>query len=128
MPVNPDDIIVTCGGSEAILFALEACIQPGEELIIPEPFYANYFSFSYVAGVKVKPIVSVIENGFSLPPVAEFEKLIGPETRGIFIRSEEHTSELQSLMRISYAVFCLTNKKHTYYADTINRNRSKNIL
>src|SRR3546814_11059224 len=67
-PVNPDDIIVSCGGSEAILFALEACIQPGEELIIPEPFYANYFSFSYVAGVKVKPIVSVIENGFSLPP------------------------------------------------------------
>lgn len=85
MPVNPEDIIVTCGGSEAILFALEACIQPGEELIIPEPFYANYYSFSYVAGVKVKPIVSIIENGFSLPPVAEFEKLIGPATRGIFI-------------------------------------------
>lgn len=85
MPVNPEDIIVTCGGSEAILFALEACIQPGEELIIPEPFYANYFSFSHVAGVKVKPVVSRIENGFALPPVAEFEKLIGPETRGIFI-------------------------------------------
>lgn len=85
MPVDPEDIIVTCGGSEAILFALEACIQPGEELIIPEPFYANYFSFSHVAGVKVKPVVSRIENGFALPPVADFEKLIGPETRGIFI-------------------------------------------
>lgn len=85
LSINPEDIIVTCGGSEAILFALETCIEPGEELIIPEPFYANYFSFSHVAGVKVKPIISDIETGFSLPPVAEFEKLIGPRTRGIFI-------------------------------------------
>lgn len=85
MSIDPEHIIVTCGGSEAILFALEACIEPGDELIIPEPFYANYYSFSHVAGVKVKPIVSTIDNGFALPPVADFEKLIGPRTKGIFI-------------------------------------------
>lgn len=83
--VNHNQIIVTTGGSEAILFGFMACFDAGDEVIIPEPFYANYNGFAVEAGVKVVPITSGIEDGFSLPPIAEFEKVITPRTKAIII-------------------------------------------
>ena len=83
--VIQDDIIVTTGGSEALLFALNTCLDNGDEIIIPEPFYANYNGFSNSAGVKVKPIATSIHDGFALPKIQEFEKLITPNTKAILI-------------------------------------------
>lgn len=83
--LEPRDIIVTQGGSEAILFAFLGCMDPGDEVLIPEPFYANYNGFAQEAGIKVVPIPSSIENDFSLPPVEEFERRITPRTRAIMI-------------------------------------------
>jgi len=79
------EILVTTGGSEAILFAFMACINPGDEVITPEPFYANYNGFATTAGIKIVPVTSVIENDFALPPISEIEKKISPKTRGIII-------------------------------------------
>ncbi|MEG2071222.1 MAG: aminotransferase class I/II-fold pyridoxal phosphate-dependent enzyme, partial [Bacteroidales bacterium] len=83
--ITADDIIITTGGSEGILFAFNSCLDPGDEVIIPEPFYANYNGFSVTSGVVVKPIYSSIENGFALPPIEEFEKIITPKTKAIMI-------------------------------------------
>lgn len=83
--VDYSDIMITTGGSEAIQIALMTCLNNGDELIIPEPFYANYNGFATLADVVVKPIISSIETGFALPPIAEFEKLITPKTKGIMI-------------------------------------------
>ncbi|GAA4511988.1 pyridoxal phosphate-dependent aminotransferase [Sphingobacterium thermophilum] len=83
--IQPTDILVTNGGSEAITIAMQACLNPGEEVIIPEPFYANYNGFACSADVVVKPIMSYIDNGFALPPIAEFEKLITEKTKAIAI-------------------------------------------
>lgn len=83
--VDHTEIIVTTGGSEAILFGLMACLDPGDEVIIPEPFYANYNGFAVEANVNVVPVTSSIENGFALPPIGDFEKLITPKTRAILI-------------------------------------------
>lgn len=83
--VDVDDIIVTAGGSEAVLFAFMASLDPGDEIIVPEPAYANYMAFAVSAGVKIITIPSSIEDGFELPPVEEFEKLITPRTKGILI-------------------------------------------
>ena len=83
--LEPSDIIITTGGSEAIEIAMMTCFNPGDEIIIPEPFYANYNGFSCAADVVVKPVKSYIENGFALPPISEFEKLITPKTKGIMI-------------------------------------------
>ncbi|HKK61784.1 MAG TPA: pyridoxal phosphate-dependent aminotransferase [Bacteroidales bacterium] len=83
--VDHTEIMITTGGSEAISFALMSTINPGEEVICPEPFYANYNGFSTAAGVNVVPVTSDIDSGFSLPPIEEFEKLITPKTRGIII-------------------------------------------
>ncbi len=85
MEVDYQQIIVTTGGSEAILFAFMSCLDAGDEVIIPEPFYANYNGFAVAAGVVVKPLTSYINTGFALPPVSDFEKLIGPRTKGIVI-------------------------------------------
>ena len=85
--INTENIIVTTGGSEAINIALMTCLDPGDEIIIPEPFYANYNGFACQADAVVKPILSYIDNGFALPPISEFEKLITPKTRGIMICS-----------------------------------------
>lgn len=79
------DILVTTGGSEAILFAMMACINPGEEIITSEPLYANYIGFSTAAGVNIVPVTSRIENDFALPPIADIEKKITPKTKGIII-------------------------------------------
>ena len=83
--LTPDEIIVTCGGSEGILFAFGSCLDPGDEVIIPEPFYANYNGFAVSSGVTVKPIFSTIENGFALPAIEEFERVITPKTKAIMI-------------------------------------------
>jgi aspartate aminotransferase len=83
--ITPDDIIVGAGASEAILFAVQTCLNPGDEIIVPEPFYANYNGFAISAGVKVSPIVSTIETGFALPPIADFEKAITDKTKAILI-------------------------------------------
>ena len=83
--VTHEQIIVTNGGSEALLFGMMACFEPGDELIIPEPYYANYNSFAIAAGVKVVPVRSTINDGFALPPIDAFEQLITPRTKGILI-------------------------------------------
>jgi len=83
--VTTEQIIVTTGGSEAILFGFMACMDAGDEVIIPEPFYANYNGFAVEAGVIVKPITSSIESGFALPPIEDFEKAITPKTKAIVI-------------------------------------------
>lgn len=83
--VNYNQIIITTGGSEAILFGFLACLDASDEVIIPEPFYANYNGFAVEAGVKIVPVTSYIENSFALPPVEYFEKVITPKTRAIVI-------------------------------------------
>ena len=105
--VSYDQIIVTTGGSEAIMFGFFTCFDPGDEVIIPEPFYANYNGFAVAAGVNVVPITSRIENGFALPPIAEFEKLITPKTKGIIICSPNNPTgylysrqEMEALKKI----------------------------
>ena len=85
--ITPDNILVTAGGSEAITIAMMSCLDAGDEIIIPEPFYANYNGFASECDIVVKPILSYIDNGFALPPIAEFEKLITPKTKAIFICS-----------------------------------------
>lgn len=83
--VEHTDLMVTTGGSEALLFALNSCLDRGDEIIVPEPFYANYNGFAISAGVNVKPIATSIHDGFALPPIEEFEKLITPRTKAILI-------------------------------------------
>jgi aspartate aminotransferase len=83
--ITPDEIIVGAGASEAILFAMNSCLDNGDEIIIPEPFYANYNGFAINAGVIVVPIFSDIQSGFALPPIADFEKAITPRTKAIMI-------------------------------------------
>jgi aspartate aminotransferase len=83
--VSADDIIITTGGSEAVLFAMMACLNPGDEIIVPEPAYANYMAFAISAGAVIRTVVANIENGFALPPIEDFEKLINKRTKGILI-------------------------------------------
>lgn len=85
LPIDTQDIIITTGGSEALLFAMGSTMDSDDEIIIPEPFYANYNGFSTASGVKVVPVISGIETGFALPPIEAFEKLITPKTKAILI-------------------------------------------
>jgi aspartate aminotransferase len=129
--LTPDDILVTTGGSEAILFAMQVCLNPGDEIIIPEPFYANYNGFAVSAGVIIKPINSSIETGFALPPIAEFEKAITPKTKAImvcnpnnptgYLYSKDELDGLKELVKKYnlyffsdevYREFCYDGKKH----------------
>ncbi len=112
--VTPEQIIITTGGSEAIMFGFFTCLNPGDEVIIPEPFYANYNGFACAAGVSVVPITSHIENGFALPPIADFEKVITNKTKAIIICSPNNPTgylysraEMEALKEI-----CL---KHNLY-------------
>jgi aspartate aminotransferase len=105
--VDYNQIIITTGGSEAILFGFMSCLDPGDEVIIPEPFYANYNGFAVAASVIVKPITSYIESGFALPPISEFETLITPRTKGIVICNPNNptgylysSKELESLREL----------------------------
>jgi len=129
--VKKEDILITTGGSEAILFALMSTINPGEEVIIPEPFYANYNGFATTAGVKVVPVTSKIEEDFALPGIEELEKKIGPETKGIiicnpnnptgYLYSKDEIRKLGDLIKKHdlylfsdevYREFCYDGKKH----------------
>lgn len=83
--LTKDEIIITTGGSEALIFGFMTCFNPGDEVIIPEPFYANYNGFATTAGIHVVPVTASIENGFALPAISEFEKLITAKTKGIVI-------------------------------------------
>ena len=129
--VDYTDIIITTGGSEAIEIAMMSCLNEGDEIIIPEPFYANYNGFSTQAGVIVKPVFSSIKSGFALPPVSEFEKVITPKTKAIMICNPSNPTgylyskqELQSLADIAkqhdlflfadevYREFCYDDKEY----------------
>lgn len=129
--LNHEQIIVTTGGSEAIGFAIQSCMDPGDELIIPEPFYANYNGFSTSAGVKVVPIPSGIEDGFALPPMEAFEQAVTPRTKAIMICNPNNPTgylysreELETLKAIclkhdlflfsdeAYREFCYDGRKH----------------
>lgn len=119
--IAPDDILVTTGGSEAITIAMMTCLDPGDEVIIPEPFYANYNGFASQSDIVVKPILSFIENGFALPPISEFEKLITPKTKAIFIcspnnptgylYSEEELLALKELV-LKYDLFLFSDEAY----------------
>ncbi|MBS1773353.1 MAG: pyridoxal phosphate-dependent aminotransferase [Bacteroidetes bacterium] len=129
--INHNQIIVTTGGSEAILFAIMSCMDPGDEIIIPEPFYANYNGFGTSAGVKVVPIPSSIETGFALPPIEAFEKAVTTRTKAIMICNPNNPTgylyskeELEVLKEIclkhdlflfsdeAYREFCYDGRKH----------------
>jgi len=141
--ITSDEIIVCTGASEAILFAFQSCMNPGDEVIIPEPFYANYNGFAVNAGVVVKPIPSDISDGFSLPPIADFEKAITPKTKAILLcnpnnptgysYSREELEIVRDLVKkydlylISdevYREFCYDGKEHysVMYLEDIENN------
>jgi len=141
--IKPENIIVTTGGSEAITISMMSCLDPGDEVIIPEPFYANYNGFACQGDIVVKPILSYIENGFALPPIAEFEKLITPKTKAIFICSPNNPTgylyskdELEALKSLvlkhdlylfsdeAYREFCYDGRSFTspMHLDGINEN------
>ena len=119
--IKPEDILVTVGGSEAITIAMQSCVNEGDEIIIPEPFYANYNGFACMSNVVVKPILSYIENGFALPPIAEFEKLITDKTRAIiicnpnnptgYLYSREELEALKSLC-LKYDLFLFSDEAY----------------
>lgn len=129
--IDYTQLMITTGGSEAILFALMSCFNPGDEVIIPEPFYANYIGFAIAAGVEVVPVTSFIENGFALPPVSEFRKIITSKTRGIiicnpnnptgYLYSKEELEQIRDIVKEYdlylfsdevYREFCYDGKAH----------------
>ena len=112
--VTYNNIMITAGGSEAIIFSFMCCLNPGDEVIIPEPFYANYNGFAVMAGINVVPITSKIENGFALPPMEDIEKVITPRTKGIVICNPNNpTGYLYSMQEMeALKTICL---KHDLY-------------
>jgi aspartate aminotransferase len=129
--IDHTDILVTTGGSEAIMFAFMSCINQGDEVITPEPFYANYHGFATAAGIKIVPVTSRIEEDFALPPVKEIEKKISPKTRGIiicnpnnptgYLYSKEELLHLKEVVKKhdlflfsdeAYREFCYDGAKH----------------
>jgi aspartate aminotransferase len=117
--ISSDDIIITYGASEALIIALLSCLNPWDEVIVPEPFYANYSSFAGAADIVVKPIPSSIDDNFALPPIDDFEKLIGPKTKAILICSPNNPTgytyskeELEKLrlICIKYDLFLISDE------------------
>ena len=123
--VTHQNILVTTGGSEAITMSLNSIMDQGDEIIIPEPFYANYNGFSTAAGVKVKPINSSINSGFSLPEISEFEKLITPKTKAIlicnpgnptgYLYAQEELNSLRALV-LKYDLFLIADEVYREFA------------
>lgn len=123
--VDVADIIVTTGGSEALLFALGSTMDQGDEIIIPEPFYANYNGFSTSNGVNIVPVMSSIDNGFALPAISEFEKLITPKTKAIlicnpgnptgYLYSEEEMMQLTELV-VKHDLFIIADEVYREFA------------
>ena len=129
IPVNIEDIIITTGGSEALMFAMGSTMDQGDEIIIPEPFYANYNGFSTASGVTVVPVISTIETSFALPAVADFEKLITPKTKAIhicnpgnptgYLYSKEEIMQLAALVK-KHDLFLISDevyREFTYDGD-----------
>ena len=123
--VDHNDLMITTGGSEALLFALNSCLDAGDEVIIPEPFYANYNGFSTSSGVTVKPISTSIDDGFALPPIEEFIKLITPKTKAIlicnpgnptgYLYSKEELETLRDIV-IKYDLFLFADEVYREFA------------
>jgi aspartate aminotransferase len=117
--ITPEQIIVGTGGSEALLFAINTCLDPGDEIIIPEPFYANYNGFAVNCGAIVRPIISTIDSGFALPPMADFEKAINERTKAIlicnpnnptgYLYSKEELETLRDIVK-KYDLFLITDE------------------
>ena len=152
--VDYTQIIITTGGSEAILFGMMACLDAGDEIIVPEPFYANYNGFAVAAGINVIPVTSSIDNGFALPGIEEFEKKITPKTKAIIICNPNNptgylytAAEMEALKQIvlkhklylfsdeAYREFCYEGKQisamqlegldeHVILMDTISKRYS----
>jgi aspartate aminotransferase len=152
--VDPSQIIITTGGSEAILFAMMSCLDPGDEIIVPEPFYANYSGFAVEAQIAIRPVTSDIQHAFALPPIEAFEKLITPKTKAILICNPNNPTgylyskeELETLKRLclqhdlylfadeAYREFCYEGThfsvlrlqgmdKHVVLLDTISKRYS----
>ena len=125
IPVLSEDIIITTGGSEALLFAMGSITDPGDEVIIPEPFYANYNGFATSAGVTIKPIKASIDDGFALPPISEFEKLISDKTKAILICNPGNPTgylytleEIKQLaeLALKYDLFILADEVYREFA------------
>ncbi|PID87949.1 MAG: aspartate aminotransferase [Bacteroidia bacterium] len=120
--LSHEDIMVTTGGSEAIIFAFLTALNPGDEVIIPEPFYTNYNGFAVQAGVKVVPVTSHIENGFALPPIADFEKLITPKTKAVLICNPNNpTGYLYSLKELEQLKELVLKHDLYLFADEVYR-------
>ena len=124
LEVDPCEILITIGGSEAISFAFMVCFNPGDEVIVPEPFYANYLSFAIATDVVIRPITSCIENGFKLPSIDEFEKLISPKTKAIFICNPNNPTgyvytkeELEKLSKliIKYDLYLIADEVYSEF-------------
>ena len=123
--ITHQNILVTTGGSEAITMSLNSIMDQGDEIIIPEPFYANYNGFSTAAGVKVKPISSSINTGFSLPEISEFEKLITPKTKAIlicnpgnptgYLYAQEELNSLRALV-LKYDLFLIADEVYREFS------------
>ena len=120
--VDVDDIIVTAGGSEAVLLAFMACLDPGDEIIVPEPAYANYMAFAISAGAKIVTVPSSIDDGFALPSVEEFEKLITPRTKGILICNPNNPTGYLYTMKEMIQLRDLVKKYDLYlFSDEVYR-------
>ena len=143
--VSYEDIIVTTGGSEALIFCLNSILDPEDEIIIPEPFYANYNGFTTLSSAKVKPIISKINNGFKLPSTKEFEKLINKKTKAIlictpnnptgYLYSKEEIKQLAKIV-LKYDIFLIVDEVYrefvydnkTHYSVLKEKNISKNAI
>ncbi|MBD5221077.1 MAG: pyridoxal phosphate-dependent aminotransferase [Bacteroidales bacterium] len=120
--VDVDDIIVTTGGSEAVLFAFMACLDPGDEIIVPEPAYANYMAFAISAGAKIVTVPSTIDDGFALPAVEKFEELITPRTKGILICNPNNPTGYLYTMKEMLQIRDLVKKYDLYlFSDEVYR-------
>lgn len=125
LPVEAEDIIITTGGSEALLFAMGSILDDGDEIIIPEPFYANYNGFSISSGAKIVPVTAKFENDFALPPVESFESLITPKTKAIlicnpgnptgYLYSEEEIRKLAQLVK-KHDLFLIADEVYREFA------------
>ncbi len=120
--VDPEDIIITCGGSEAVLFAFLSCLNPGDEIIVPEPAYANYMAFAISAGARIRTITTTIEEGFALPKVEKFEELINGRTRAILICNPNNPTGYLYTRREMHQIRDLVRKYDLYlFSDEVYR-------
>lgn len=120
--ITEEDILITTGGSEAILFAFMSTLNEGDEIIIPEPFYANYTAFATMVGAKIKTVTSKIENNFALPPIQEFEKQITPKTKGIVIINPNNPTGYLYSPKELHELATIVKKHNLYlYSDEVYR-------